>query len=179
MKRILSICLFFISFCSFAQFTKAEYEVMDIVKKQDSLPRNIFLDSTILPNMNLWKSNTRNVWSSRSIDKKNIETLYDIRLRFANKDSAIAFHKKYINENAEFGKEIVNSNFNTKGTELFKIFYAPESLNKLMRSYNLYMFCFTFVVNNYFVKIHIACNREIQPEKFQYLIDEVIKRLQK
>ena len=179
MKKIFSFILFLWTISSFAQFTNAEYEVMEIVNKQDSLPRKIFLDSTILKNMDVWESNTRNVWSSKNNDKKNIETLYDIRLRFSSHDSAVYFYQKYINENAEFGKEASNSNIKSEGAELFKLFYAPETLNKLMIPYKLHMFCYIFIVNNYFVKLHITCNKEFQPEKFQYLIDEAIKRLKK
>ena len=177
MKKILSFILFLWTISSFAQFTKAEYEVMEIVKKQDSLPRTIFLDTSVLPDMNVWESNTRNVWSSKNNDKKSIETLYDIRLRFPNHDSAIAFYKKYLIENAEFGKESTTSNLKFNGTEVFNLFYATEALNKLMAPYKLHMFCFIFVINNYFVKLHITCNKEFQPDKFQYLIDETVKRL--
>lgn len=43
----------------FGQFPKEEREIMDIIIAQDSIPRNVFLDSTLLPNMKVNATNAK------------------------------------------------------------------------------------------------------------------------
>src|SRR6478752_7680337 len=116
--------LFFLSFfnSSFGQFSQREKGILAIVKKQDSIPRNIFLDSASIGNLKVWKANTKQVWSSTNRVEKHIEQLYDIRLKFKNHDSAMAFHEEYKKENAEFAPEIKKHKINSDGASNFRVF---------------------------------------------------------
>lgn len=50
-------------------------------------------------------------------------------------------------------------------------------MNKLFSSFDLQVYCFLFVVDNYFAKIFITCNKDYEPEEFQDIITEAIKRI--
>lgn len=163
----------------YAQFSKEEKEILDIVQAQDSLPRNIFLDSTLLSQMRLVRTNTRQVWFSTNRIEKHIEQLFDIRLKFEDHNAALKFHQKYLNENSEFGPEIKKHKIKSAGAEEFKVFKGTSIVNKMVEAYGFQMYCYLFVVDNYFVKVYVCCNIDYKPEKFQHLITDIIARIKK
>ena len=177
MRTALAIIFIFVFANSYGQNSKRDNEIYEIEKNQDSIPRSVFLDSTLLPNMTVVINNTRQVWSSNSKNDKHIMQLYDIRMRFKDHKAALAFHKKYLRENSEFGEEIFDHSINSTGADEFRVFRGTAALNALSAQMGYQMFCFLFVVDNYFVKIFISCNKTYKPEKFQDIITEAIKRI--
>jgi hypothetical protein len=181
MKHILTliIALSFTLTNAYGQFSKEEKEILEIVKSQDSIPRSVFLDSTLLANMKVKVTNTRQIWFSKSKTEKHIDQLFDIRLKFANHDSALAFHKKYLGANSEYGPEIKKHKIKYKGADEFEAFNGADMVNKMVEPYGLQMYCYLFVVDNYFVKIYVTCNKDYKPEKFQDLVTDIINRIKK
>lgn len=179
MKYLLTFITLVLFTHVFGQFSKEESDVLEIVNKQDTLPRDIFLDSTLLKNMKVSTSNARQVWFSTSRTEKHIEQLFDIRLKFENHDSAMVFHKKYLGINSEYGPEIRKHKINYDGAVDFHVYKGADMVNKMVAQYGLQMFCYIFVVDDYFVKIYITCNKDYKPEKFQELVTDVILRIKK
>jgi hypothetical protein len=176
---ILTILLTFSINPVLSQFSKEEDEVLEIVNSQDSLPRNIFLDSTLLVNMKLQATNTRQIWSSKSKTEKQIDQLFDIRLEFPTHDAAMDFHQKYLAGNSEYGPEIKKHKIPYAGAGEFRVYKGTDLINKMAEVYGLQMYCYPFFVENYFVKVYITCNKEYKPEKFQDLIGVIISRIKK
>jgi len=176
--RLLFIPLF-VLFCStsYGQDSPEELELLAIVDQQDSLPRSVFLDSTLLPDMKFYGTNTRNVWSSKSHSGKVMEQFYDIRLVFKTHEEALAFHEKYLELNAEYGPQIKKHKLKTVGASEFKAYEGSELLNSMIKEYNLQLYCFLFVVDNYFVKCYISCPLDFKPTAFQAIINDVIQRV--
>ena len=177
--RLLFIPLL-VLFCStsFGQYTQKELELFKIVEEQDSLPRSIFLDSTLLPDMKFYGTNTRNVWSSKSHSGNTVEQFYDIRLAFKTHEEALAFHEKFLEENAEYGPQIKKHKLKTVGASEFKAYEGSKLINSMVKAYNMQMYCFLFVVDNYFVKCYLSCPLEFKPTAFQATINENIQRIQ-
>ncbi len=181
MKTILltSVYIFF-HFASAAQFSVRENEAIKIEQSQDTLPRTIFLDSTDLPNLKLnFARNSRQVWSSIGRDTKEIEQFFDIRIKFESREKALAFHKEYWKENSEYGPEIRKHKVDTQGTEDFRAFKAADLLNEMSAEYGLQMYCYIFVVDNYFVKFFISCKKELAPNVIQPYVNSVVEKIKK
>lgn len=176
-----SITVFLLLLCGsvFGQFSKKELQLDSIFSTQDSLPRSVFLDSTLLGKMQVKAWKAQQTWFSTDKNEKHIEMLFDIRCRFSTHDSAMAFHENYLDLNSEYGPEIKQHNIKTKGASGFKVFRAPALINGMAAQSGLQMYCYLFVVDNYFVKIYVNCNKSYGPEKFQDLITESIKRIKK
>lgn len=179
MRSRLIIFFALLSVQSFGQYNPEELELLAIVDQQDSLPRSVFLDSTLLPDMKFYGTNTRNVWSSKSHSGKVMEQFYDIRLAFKTHEEALAFHEKYLELNAENGPQIKKHKLKTVGASEFKAYEGSELLNSMIKEYNLQLYCFLFVVDNYFVKCYISCPLDYKPSTFQAIINDVIQRVQK
>lgn len=163
---------------SFGQFNGREKELIEIEKKQDSISRLVFLDSTDFKNLKLvYAVNSRQIWRSTSRETQDIEQFYDIRIKFETKEKALAFHKEYWKENSEFGSEIKKHEINIKGIENFRVFKGADVVNQLVASYGLQMYCFIFVVDSYFVKFYISCKIEIEPSVIQPYLDKVISKI--
>lgn len=165
---------------SFGQFSEREKILMDIEKKQDTIPRSFFLDSSDLKNLNLvYAGNTRQIWRSTNKETQNIEQFYDIRIKFDSKEKATSFHKEYWKENSEFGPEIKKHKITEKGTTSFRVFKGADLVNKMVAPYGLQMYCFIFVVDSYFVKFFITCKKEQEPSIIQPYLDSVISKIKK
>ena len=173
---LIAVFLFAIS-NTYGQFSQEGTEILKIVRSQDSIPRSIFLDSTLLKNMDVKAMNTRQIWFSMDKTKKHLETLFDIRLKFVNNQAAMEFHRKYLGANSEYGSEIKNHKITYKGANDFKVFNGTKLVNDMVEPYGFKMFCYIFVVDNYFAKIYITCDKSYKPEKFQNLVTDIIKRI--
>jgi hypothetical protein len=179
MKSILLFLCLFATANVLAQ-TGREAELMKIISEQDSIPRNVFLTFSDADSMRLQSTNWRQVWSSHS-RINHIGQLYDIRLKFKNHKDALAFYKKYLKENSEEGLEIKQHTVVAKDAEEFRIFGASAEVDKMTKMFNLptQMFCYLFVVDNYFVKVYVSCNIKYEPNKFQPLITDIIQKIKK
>jgi hypothetical protein len=179
MKYIfLNIFLCLIALNSLAQFNSREAELIEIEQSQDTLPRTIFLDSTEFPNLKMiFVTNSRQVWRSTYQEILNIEQFYDIRIKFDSKEKAFAYHNEYWKENSEFGPEIKKHNIKTNGTEKFRVFHGTELINKMVGVYGRQMFCYIFIIDNYYIKFYIDCKKDLKPEIIQPFLDSVIKRI--
>jgi len=179
MKAFIVLTLFFLtSLLSFGQFSEREKELIEFEKKQDTIPRSVFLDTTDLQSLNLvYAVNTRQIWRSTNKETQNIEQFYDIRIKFDSKEKALSFHKEYWKENSEFGPEIKKHKINVKGTEDFRVFKGADLVNQMVAPYGLQMYCFIFVVDSYFVKFYISCKKELEPSIIQPYLDMVISKI--
>lgn len=179
MKHITSLIIIFTFAMSnvYSQNTKEETEIIEIINTQDSIPRNVFLDSTLLANMTSRSMNTRQMWYSINRTEKHIDQLFDIRIKFENHDAALKFHKKYLKTNSEEGPEIKKHKIKSEGAEEFKVFKGEKTVNALVENFGLQMYCYLFVVGNYFVKVYITCSKDYKPNKFQNLVSDIISRI--
>lgn len=181
MKAIFATTLFLsLALTSFGQFGGREKELIEIEKKQDSIPRSAFLDSTMIKNLNLVSSGkTRQIWYSTTNEIQEINQFYDIRLKFESKEEALFFHKKYWKENSEFGPEIKKHKIKTTGTDDFRAFKGAESINQMIARYGLQIYCFIFVVDGYFVKFYVSCSKDSKPDIIQPYVDNILGKLKK
>ncbi|MEI6752144.1 MAG: hypothetical protein WCK78_03155 [Paludibacter sp.] len=163
----------------YGQHSQDRKEVSEIIRAQDSIPRKVFLDSTFLPNMKVNVKNTIQIWDCQSKTEKHIYSLCDLRIKFANHDSALKFHKKYLQYNSENGPEIRNHRIDSNGADEFKVFNGSYLYNQMLSSGGLQIYCYLFVVDNYYVKVFITCNKDYKPEKFQDLVKDIITRIKK
>jgi hypothetical protein len=179
MKKIILSTLFILtSLLSFGQFSERERELIEFEKKQDSIPKSVFLDTTDIKNLKLvYSGNTRQVWRSTNKETQNIEQFYDVRLKFDSKEKALTFHKEYWKENSEYGPEVKNHKIKVNGTEDFRVFKGSDMVNQMVAQYGLQMYCFIFVVDNYYVKFYISCKKELEPSIIQPYLDSVIKKV--
>jgi hypothetical protein len=158
--------------------SKREQELIKLEQQQDSLPRSLFLDSTELKDLKLvYRSKTRQIWRSPSKDTKHINQLYDIRIKFESKEAALAFHKKYWKENSEFGPEITDHKIKHKGATEFRVFSGTDAYNKMIAPYGLQIYCYIFVVDEYFVKFYLSSSIEAKPTVIQPYLKRVIKKV--
>lgn len=164
---------------SFGQSAADENEIIDIVKTQDVLPRSVFLDSTMLPGMKLYEGNTRQGWATVDKSVGHIDQLYDIRLKFIDHQSALAFHRKFLTINSEGGPEIKDHHLNYDGADELIVFGTPAQAVKMLESEHLRIFCIVMVVDKYFVKLFINCNDKYEVAKFQPMVTEIIRRIKK
>jgi len=178
MRSFFIILFLLIYITTFGQYTQKELEVSTIFEQQDSIPRSVFLDSTMLPEMKFYGTNARNVWSSKNHNGDEIEQFYDIRLSFKTHEEALAFHEKYLEENSEYGPQIKKHKLKTVGASEFKAYEGSKPLNSMIKGYNLQLYCFLFVVDNYFVKCYTSCPLDYKPESFQAIINDIIQRIQ-
>ena len=176
--KIIVVLLFTLSNV-YGQHSQDRKEVSEIIRAQDSIPRKVFLDSTFLPNMKVNVKNTIQIWDCLSKTKNHIYSLCDLRLKFADHDSALKFHKKYLEYNSEKGPEITNHKIDSKGADAFKVFNGSYFYNQMFSSGGLQIYCYLFVVDNYYVKVYIVCNKNYKPEKFQDLVKDIINRIKK
>ena len=161
-----------------AQYSERENKLIAIEQDQDSLPRSIFLDSTDLPALKkVLTVNSRQIWRSTGQQTQNIDQLYDIRIRFDSKEKALEFHKEYWKENSEFGPEIKKHKIDVSGTEAFRAFSGADLLNGMSARYGLQMYCYLFVVDNYFVKLYITCKKELKPDVIQQQLNSVVRKI--
>ncbi|MBL7942173.1 MAG: hypothetical protein JNM00_05380 [Flavobacteriales bacterium] len=157
----------------YAQWSPREQELMAIAEACDSIPRTIFLDSLELPGLHLsGATNTHQVWSSK--EHSDIIQFYDVRLMFDAHQQALDFHRKFRNENAEFGKEITRHKIKTGNSVEFGAYHGEEALQQLMAGLGLHMYCYTFVVDRFFVKFYISCKKKVKPEVIQPYLDAAL-----
>ncbi len=181
MKKLSLFLLFILCIQPFAkaQYASPEEEILDLVKLQEPLSRSIFLDSVSLPGMKVYSGNTRQGWVSEKPDAQKIMQLYDIRLKFTTHDSARAFHKRFMDINSEFGKEIAQHTVDASGAVDFKLFGASDESIKILEPQGLQMICFTMVVDRYFAKLFILCKKNEKAETFQYLVTDLIGKIKR
>jgi len=174
---LLTTLLMFITLISFGQFTEQEQELIEFEKKQDTISRSIFLDTTDFIDLKLvYVINTRQIWRSTNKETQNIEQFYDIRIKFDSKEKALSFHEEYWKENSEFGPEIKKHEIKTNGTEDFRVFKGADIVNQMSASNGLQIYCYIFVINSYFVKFYISCKKTLQPSIIQPYLDKVIRK---
>lgn len=178
MRMAFFTLLLFGLFSSFGQNSEREKELIAIEQNQDSITRLVFLDSTELTNLKLlYSGKTRQIWRSTSRVTQNIEQFYDIRLQFESKKKALAFHKDYWRENSEFGPEIKKHKINIDGADAFRVFKGENMVNQMIERFGLQMYCYLFVVDNYFVKFYISCKAEFEPTIIQPYLTKVIAKI--
>jgi hypothetical protein len=129
--------------------------------------------------MKLYEGNTRHGWATTDKAARHIDQLYDIRLKFIDKNAALAFHRKFLNINAENGPEITDHQLTSAGADEFRVFGTPEQSIAMLGNEGLKMFSFLMVVDRYFVKLFVICNDTYQPSKFQPMITDIIRRIKK
>lgn len=169
---------FLIPLSSIGQNSSREKELMAFEMKQDSLPRSIFLDSTDLRTLKQeFVGKTRQVWKSTKRETQKIEQFYDIRIKFDNQQEALDFHKKYWKENSEFGSPVKKHKVNTLDTEDFRVFNGNNVVSQMVAPYGLKMYCYIFVVDNYFVKFYISCRIDFEPNDIQPYLDSTISKI--
>jgi len=72
-------------------------KVMDIINANDTIPDELFLDTSLLKHMRI--SHTlkyRRLWTGFDDTFKGIHQFYDIRVRFDSDSAALAFHREYM-----------------------------------------------------------------------------------
>lgn len=164
---------------SLSQFSQAESEMMDIVEKNGaSIPASIFLDTSTVKDMQIANSTPwRHIWMDIEDSTKNIMQFYDIRLKFDSKKDALAFHKKYLGLNSEFGNKIKNHGINFDGASKFYVYSGSKEFTKMMDPYGYQIFCILFVVDNYFVKIYLTCKKDHSPSEYQNFVTTAINKI--
>lgn len=178
MKNLFFLFFFLLGLANvFGQNSQTEEALFAIVEKQDSIPRAVFLDEILLPNMQVSRSNTRQVWAAMATGEQAIEQLFDIRLKFDNKTEALAFHKKYLKLNSENGVEIKKHSLKAKDVTALKLYKGSALVNSLMATYGFQVYCILFVVDNYFVKLYITCASEAKPKAFERLVAAIAKKI--
>ncbi len=179
MKKILIFLFSFSLTCSWSQFSQAESEMMDIVEKNGaSIPVSVFLDTNTVKDMKIANATPwRHIWMDIEDSSKNIMQFYDIRLKFDSKKDALAFHKKYLGLNSEFGNKIKNHGINFDGASKFYVYSGSKEFTKMMEPYGYQIFCIMYVVDNYFVKIYLTCKKEYTPSEFQNYVSTSIKKI--
>lgn len=177
------ITLLFIAFplSFFAQMTKEEREAFAIEDKQDSIPRSVFLDSLLLPEMKVYRDKTRQVWSSTADSLKHFYSLYDIRLHFSTHDSALWYYREFMPVHSEYGTEIKDHSIMHDGISDFRVFKVKPALDlsAFANVPKMENYCILFVADKYFIKMFITCKKGVQLRSFQPLVTDVIKRIAK
>ena len=178
-KNTLLIIFTFFAGSSWAQFSEKENEMMEIVKENGvSIPSSAFLDTTILVDLQIANSTSwRHIWMDIEDSTKQIMQLYDIRLKFDSKKKALKFHKKFLGLNSEYGPEINNHEINFDGASIFSVFSGSLEFAKMMDPYGYEIFCILFVVDNYFAKIYLTCEKEKNPADFQKIVSSAILKI--
>ena len=180
--KIKNTLLIIFTFCighSWTQFSEEENEMMEIVKENGaSIPSSVFLDTTILVDLQIANSTSwRHIWMDIEDSTKQIMQLYDIRLKFDSKKDALKFHKKFSGLNSEYGPKINNPEINFEGATKFSVFSGSPEFTQMMEPYGFQIFCFLFVVDNYFAKIYLTCAKENTPSDFQKIISYAILKI--
>ncbi len=180
MKIIFLLLFAFTSIKTLSQFSQAENEMMEIVAKNgSSIPSSIFLDTSTVKDMQIVNNtNWRHIWMDIEDSSKNIMQFYDIRLKFDTKKDALAFHKKYLGLNSEFGNKIKNHGITFEGATKFSVYTGSKEFTKMMEPYGYQIFCILFVVDNYFVKIYLTCKKEFSPSEYQNYVSTAIKKIE-
>lgn len=179
-KILVYVCLIYSGF-SWGQFSPAENEMMEIVKKNGAnIPSSVFLDSLIVKHMQIANTTSwRHIWSDVDDSIKHVMQFYDIRLKFDSNKEALKFHKKYLGLNSEFGPRIKRHGVNFDDAEAFYVFSGSKVYSKMMEPYGFQILCYLFVVDNYFVKLYVTCLTEYTPLEFQGFVTEAIGRIKK
>lgn len=179
-KIFVFICLINVGF-TWSQFTPAENEMMEIVKKNGAnVPSSIFLDSSVVKHMQVANTTSwRHIWSDIDDSIKHVMQFYDIRLQFESNKEALKFHKKYLGLNSEFGPRIKKHGLKYEGAEAFYVYSGSKAYSQMMEPYGFQILCYLFVVDNYFVKLYVTCLTEYTPTKFQSFVTEAISRIKK
>jgi len=179
MKKLFFAFAFLLcAFSASAQvISKEEEEIMEIIKKQDSIPRSVFLDSTSFDNQKLKSvSNWRHFWGAVSNNKMSLSNFQDVRLKFSSREEALAFHKKYRKLNSEYGKEI-KTKIKVDGAEELNIYTGTGNSEALMNSMGHKSFCVCFVCENYFVKFYVACGKHVKPSELTQYITKAVEKI--
>lgn len=168
MKFKITLLLLVFPYISFGQNREMLIQMMDVIKLQDTISREVFLDSTMMPNMKLsHELNWRNIWSDIDVKTKSIDQFYDIRIMFKTEGDAKAFHKKYLDVNSENGPEIKKHKIDVEGiTDLHIYSHNATAARMFLDDNGLQAFCMVFIVDNYFVKFYITCLKEYKPDYF-------------
>ena len=181
MKFKISLFLLAFSCVSFGQNREMLIQMMDVINLQDTIPREVFLDSTMMEHMKLSHTlNWRNIWSDIDKKTKSIDQFYDIRIMFNTEADARAFNKKYLDVNSENGPEIKKHKVDVDGIIDLHIYSHNETVAKMFLNDNgLQAFCYVFVVDNYFVKFYITCIKDYKPDYFIPYIEASRDRIRK
>ncbi|MBN1180728.1 MAG: hypothetical protein JXB49_00475 [Bacteroidales bacterium] len=181
MKKAAASFFMVITLATYGQDRDALRNLMDKVNQQDTLAREVFLDSTLLQDMKLTHAlNWRQIWTFADVNTKNIDQFYDIRLKFNTEAEALAFHKKYMDINSENGPEIKKHKIQIEGVKELKVFTQNATASKMFLEPNgLQALCYLFVVDNYFVKFYITCSKEYKPDYFVPYIEAAREKIRK
>ena len=178
MKNLLLLLCLISAYSTNGQISERVKALIKFEKGQDSISRTVFLDASEIKGLKLMlQSNTRQIWRSTNSTSQDIEQFYDIRFKFDSNAEALAFHKEYENENAEFGPKIKKHKVKTTGAEEFAAYKGATMVNKMSAPYGLQMYCYLFVVDNYFVKFYISCKKTLAPNIIQPYLTAVIKKI--
>jgi hypothetical protein len=120
------------------------------------------MDADFLANFGLQKMSVNDfriiVWRNINMTAKDsITRLCDIRWRFKNNKEALAFHRKYINVNAEDGREIKDYHFTIPGAKELRVFRESAAITDLAKQQKMdpSFYYYIFVVDNYVVKVFV------------------------
>lgn len=133
-----------------------------IDRRDDSIPKNAYIDSFFCAQYGFRKVSMGNyrmfVWQNIDKPKENdFIRLCDIRWKFKNHQEALAFHRKYLNVNAENGNQIANYNFTIPGAEELKVFRESDAITEMVKKQNMTLtfYYYIFVMDNYVVKVFV------------------------
>ena len=163
---------------SFSQgFHDPSDDVEAIYESQDSLDRNVFLDSSDLPGMKLSHiTNTNQVWTS--FDSGMIEQFYDVRLMFESPKAATKFHKKYLSFNSEGGPMIQKHGIEIEGVDELYVYEGSEVLTKaFLEPYGVKAICYLFLIEEHFVKFYITVKSDFDPSDMSPIIESARNRI--
>ena len=179
MKKIFFFICIIQTTLSWSQFSAAENEMIEIVKKHGaSIPSSVFLDTTVIKDMQIANSTSwRHIWSDIDHSVKNVMQFYDIRLQFDTKKEALKFHKSHLGLNSEYGPKIKNHGIISEGADALYVYSGSKVYSQMMEPYGFQIFCILFVVDNYFVKLYVTCRKEYTPDKFQSFVTEAISKI--
>lgn len=179
---LLGSCI--VSLNAVAQFSELEKEFMEFEQNHnDSLPQALYIDSAFCAAYNL-KNITKNfrrmnVWNLPGREVKDIKRVCDIRWVFNDKMEALAFHKKYLSVNAEFGEEIKRSGIDIENVTQLRIFRENEKTREMNKALGVPMnfYYFLFVVDNCVAKVFVCTKTEVNAEKASVFAVEAARRL--
>lgn len=180
MKTTILLVLLTLSSLGFTQDNQRIDQIMEIIEDQDSISREVFLDSTTIQHMRLTStSNWRQVWSDIDDSIKSIGQFYDIRIKFDSNEAAKNFHSEYLPENSENGPEIKKHKIKIDGVEDLSVFTQSKMMSDMfLTPYGFQALCFVFVVDNYFVKIYVTCLKEYKPKYLEKYITAVRDKIE-
>lgn len=165
---------------------------LDLVKEfmafqkshNDSLTRETYMDAAFCSKFNLkedsWNYRRMATWvNPAGHGSKDFIKVCDIRWRFKDNKEALAFHKKFLGVNSDYGEEIEMHNLELQHAQDFHVFRENVGARQMSADfgYPVSTYYFLFVMDNHVAKVLVNTKTSVTVDQAFVFAKEAARKL--